>query len=824
MLRNYLKITLRNLKRNMVYTVISVVGLAVGIACCVLIARWVQQERSYDTFHTNADRIYRVYRDDDEGGPAKAIVGASMAAELKQDFPDDIRATVRLVSEYVFVRRTEETEVFEERRFFFVDSSFFDVFDGFTLAQGHPASALARPGTVVITERTAKKYFRDEDPIDQTLILPEEDLVLTVTGVLAEAPSNSHVHFDFLTSIATLKQIEGSSTEEMLPGYIGTWTYLQLAEKASAEALSAQLLAFNRRRLEPALAEKTTPHLQRLTDIHLHSDLANEIEAGGSSTLVNIFSVLAVFILLIACINFINLATARSSQRAREVGVRKTFGARKKQLMGQFLSESTVLTFIALVLGMVLIQLLLPVFNAASGANLVIDYTSSVSFWLTLLGIALFIGLVAGSYPAFMLSQFRPTQVLKSSLPASLGGSAGLRKSLVVFQFFVSIALIAGALITYQQLAFLQNSDLGFDKGHVLVMPVEDNYEVLREEVSKGSGVMAVSGIGVRPGFGSGRSNPQYELAPFTISVRALEGKPAQYMNLDEVDYDFFEMMDLEMVAGRSFSKAFSDRGRRVRGDTANYYGSFVRGRGVVLNEAAVMRLGLTPTEALGKEIRFFEADGNRYVWDRGGPIVGVVEDFHAASLHEQIQPLAYTLGGDQYLLAKIAPAYVGGALDMLRTISMEVNPDQPFDAAFLDESLAAQYIAEERLSRVMGLFALLAVVVACLGLFGLAAYTAEQRTKEIGIRKIVGASVTSIVVLLSKDFLKLVGIAFVVAAPVAYLATNQWLQDFAYHIDLRPWVFLEAGVLALVIAFFTVTYQAIKAGQTNPAEALRNE
>ncbi len=828
MLRNYLKIAYRTLKRNKGYTFINVTGLAVGLAACLLIGLWVQDELSYDDFHEKAERIYRVIVETDDR--TTASVGGAMTPALAEYFPA-IETITGLTRQEVLISRAGSTELFEEPNFFYADSTFFDVFDGFALAQGNPEAVLSRPSTVVLTPEVAEKYFGDENPIGQTLILhantygTRTERPLTVTGVLEEVPENTHLAFDFLTPMATYKQNVGYPTDAPFRSFAWpeVWTYVLLEEQASAEAINERLPAFIKRYREPAVAENNVPRLQPLTSIHLYSNLSNEIQAGGSITYVYIFSAIALFILLIACINFINLVTARSMERAKEVGVRKTAGARREQLIGQFLSESALLTFLALVVGVVLAEFLLPVMGALSGRSLSIGYMSNGAFWIGLAGIALFVGLVAGSYPAFVLSRFRPAQVLKSSFRAGTAGGTWLRKGLVVFQFAISIALIAGSLVAYQQFDFMQSARLGFDEERVLTMPVEENYETLKAELRGRPGVLAVTGADIRPGFGSGGNAP-YETAPFTNEAGALAEQ--RHMGYLRVDYGFLEMMDLKIVAGRGFSKEFSDEGRRLEANDQYFdFAAPIRGRAVVINESAAEQLGWTPEEAVGKKLRFFELDNNRFYFDVGGPIVGVVEDYHAAPLYEEISHIAYTLmGGNNYILVKMASGNAEDAVGALRAAWEEVNPLLPFEASFLDQDLENLYRAEQQLGHIVGLFALLAVGVACLGLFGLAAYTAERRTKEIGIRKVLGASVPSIVALLSKDFLKLVLTAFVIAAPVAYWAMSRWLEDFAYRIELGPWIFVGAGALALVIALATVSYQAIRAALANPVEALRSE
>jgi putative ABC transport system permease protein len=834
MLRNYLRVAARTLTRQKGYTLINVFGLSVGIACCLLIGRWVQFELSYDEFHAGADRTFRVIKSTGDGWENR--VGGALAPLMSENLPA-VEKTVQLTRDGdMSLSRAGRSQAgppkrFKEPSFVFADSAFFDVFD-FPLAAGNPDAALSRPGTVVLTSNMATKYFGTEDPVGQTLTLhanvygESAERTLTVTGVLKTLPENTHLAFDFLASMATFKQIVGLPVEVQFPGFAwpNTSTYVRLGESASAKAVGGRLAKLiERRGGAPAETTNYTARLQPITGIHLQ-DLAGEVRARGSQTTVYIFSAIAVFTLLLACINFINLSTARSARRAKEVGVRKVAGARREQLVGQFLGESMLLTLLALAGGVALTELLLPVFNAVAERSLTLGYATNGALWVGLAAVALFVGLVAGGYPAAVLSRFRPADVLSGGSYVGAASGERLRKGLVVFQFAISVALIAGTLIAYQQFDYMQSARLGFEEERVLAMPASDDYEALKAEVRLRSGVQAVTGANARPGLKNGSAG-QYETAPFENTVRALADRPT--MIRQEVDYGFFEAMDIEVVAGRAFSKAFSDEGRRTKADSTQYFdfAAPVRGRSFVINESAAERLGWTPQEALGKKLRFFATDEGRFYSDVGGSVVGVVEDYHAASLRTKIKPMAFTLGGNEYLLAKMASGgNAEGVVSGLRAAWEEVSPQVPFEVSFLDRALDAQYRAERRLSRIIGLFALVAVGVACLGLFGLAAHAAERRRKEIGIRKAMGASAASVVALLSKDFLKLVGVGFVLAVPPAWYGMQRWLEGFAYRIDLGPLVFAGAGALALLIALAATGTQALRAARTNPAEVLRDE
>ncbi len=839
MLKNYLKITLRSLRRRKGYAALNIAGLAVGMACCVLIGLYVRHELSYDRFHANADRLYRVAQTKPMG--AMAGTGAALGPALAEDFPQ-IEAAMRFIrnDKRVAVEHPETGEVrrFEEEGFVYADPAVLEAFP-FPLVQGDAASALARPGTVILTEETARRYFGDADPMGRTLRLEGggEPFPLTVAGVVEDVPNASHLSFDLLTGYDTFKAEQGIPVEQQFTSYWWPWgwTYVLLEDGADAEALEALLGGFAERRR----GDRTfVPFLQPITRIHLYSDLSGEWEANGSAQVVGVFAAIALFVLLLAGVNFVNLATARAAERAREVGVRKAVGAGRGQVARQFLGEALLLTGVALALALVIARAGLPAFNALAGTSLSLPYGAPV-FWGALLGVFLLVGLGAGGYPALVLSGFDPARVLKGSASGrSAAGGARLRKGLVVFQFTVSVALIAATAVAFQQLQYLRAAPLGFDEARVAALDLKATAPArpLKEALLRQPGIEAVSFASQRPGFGANAEVPfeTEEDRSYTPSdqIAPEDESAANRTRYQNVSAGYFSLMDIPVLAGREFSDARpADLGEMLRDE--EHAGPFFRGRAKILNRAAVEALGWTPEEVIGKTFRMYTSEGGTLYMDTQGPIIGVVENVHTSSMREEIVPMVYEPAGVpgsngtyglNYALVKLAPGSAAGAMDALEAAWDAVVPEVPFEASFLDEALDNRYEREQRLGQVFAVFALVAIFVACLGLFGLAAYTAQQRTKEIGIRKALGASAASIVGLLSKDFLGLVAVAVVLAAPVAYLGMSRWLEGFAYRIALGPGVFLAAGAAALLIALLTVSYQALKAARTDPTKALRSE
>ncbi len=792
MLRNYLTIALRNLVRRPGYTLLNVGGLAVGIGCCVLILVAVQHELSYDRFHPGADRLYRVVQDVSWGEGMAWDWSTPLLADLfTEEFPE-VEAAARFHTVSVLVEAGAGPGRFQEEAFAFVDPGFFDLF-AFPFVAGDAATALKEPQTVVLTASAAEKYFGDADPLGQTLRL-DNRLSLEITGVVADLPSNSHLDFDFAASFATMPAWYQATA------FDSWWwpkltTYVRLKEGTAAFD-KARLQALVARHREAHFAEAIVPRLQPVTDIHLYGN-----PGGNAIRFVYIFSIIAAFILLIACVNYMNLSTARSARRAREVGVRKVAGARRRQLVGQFLGESSLIVLVALGLGLMGAELLLPAFNALSGNNLSLDLTSP-RLWGLMGGLWVGVSLLAGSYPAFFLSKFAPSAVLKGAGAPGVGGRR-LRQGLVVAQFVITIILLAGTLIVYQQVDFMRSASLGFETEQVVAVPLREGheqYQALKQELGQQPGVVSVSAANWYPGVGGG--------AIFATSLNGedLDADPFIVFT----DHDFFRTLGIKVTAGRAFSEELVSDAEQA----------------FLLNETAVRQYGLDAP--LGKRLSLFAAENGVVSFQKEGEVVGVVRDFHMTGLQTPIVPVALTLTRQPvylgYVLVRLAPGDPRPALRALKAAWSSRFPHRPFEATFIDDRIETLYQQEVQFGQTVGALAGLAVLIACLGLFGLAAFTAEQRTKEIGVRKVLGASVPGLVALLSKEFVRLVLAATLVALPLAYLGMQRWLDDFAYRIDVGVGTFLLAGALVLLVALATVSYQAVRAARKDPVESLRYE
>ncbi|MGH7493576.1 MAG: ABC transporter permease [bacterium] len=798
MLKNYLKIALRNLRKHKGYTFINVIGLAIGMVCCLLILLYVQYELSYDRYNEKVGQIYRLcerFVPLQEGGSdfVEVATPAAWRAALLADFPE-ILHLVR-----IYPAPGQRLISYKDKRFYesqvaWADASLFEVFT-LPLVSGDPKTALVEPDAVVISDATARRYFGDEDAQGKTLAIEGTDY--RVTGVMRDMPANSHFQFDMFASISSLGALD--AREHWI--YHVFYTCLLLPSGYNPDDLEKKLPGFIEKHLGPELTTQQgsdlRPFLQPLADAHLRSVHFNaDIAPQGDIRYIYIFSTIALFILFIACINFMNLATARAANRAKEVGLRKVLGAQRTQLIRQFLGESVLLSFAALLTAVVLIELLLPLFNRLSGLPLDTVYQRNIPVALGLFGLTLLVGIAAGSYPALFLSGFQPVRMMKG---VSSDGAKGefLRKGLVVFQFVISIVLIIGTSLVYRQLGYIQNKKLGFDKEQVVVIPMQGNtlrerYNVFRNQILREPDVIAVGAASNLPG----RTVPGNMVLP--------EGHKPRSMRMLFVDHDFPKMLGMEVVAGRNFSKNFP----------SDEHSAFL------LNETAVKEFGWD--DPIGKQFAWILPDSVV----KSGTVIGVLKDFHIKPLHERIEPLVLFIrpGRLNYIYARVAPVDVPATLAIIEKHWQAVYPEYPFEYTFLDDDVNRLYQSEQQLAQIFGYFAGLAILIAGLGLFGLAAFTAEQRTREIGVRKVLGASVPGIVALLSKDFLKLALIAFAVASPIAYFAMNRWLQDFAYRIQIGIETFLLAGVLALMIAWLTVSYQSIKAALANPVEALRHE
>jgi putative ABC transport system permease protein len=812
MFKNYIKTAIRTLYKNKGFTAINVLGLALGLATCLLIVFYVVDELSYDRYNAKADRIYRVNEDLKlgENNVQYAVCMPPLAKTLKAEYPY-VEDAVRIkVAGSFHVKKDNNTSIVENRMAY-ADASLFNVFT-LPFISGYAKSALVEPSTVVLTETTAKKYFNTTSAVGKTMIF-NDNWNLKVTGVIKDIPKQSHFNFDFFISMST---VPDSRSNEWLRSDYNTYVLLKDAKDHTKLAASfpAFLERFSGAQMQSELGmnvaqfEKGGSHfrmnLTALTDIHLTSNLSGELGANSTTQYVYIFSAIAVFILLIACVNFMNLSTARSSNRAKEVGVRKVLGSSRKYLIFQFLAESILITLIATVIAVIAAAVLLPFFNQISGKEILL--TTDTLKWLvpSLLIVVLVIGSLAGSYPAFFLSAFQPIDVLKGKLSAGFKGG-GLRSFLVVFQFFVSILLIIGTLVIYNQLNYIQTKNLGYNRNQVLVVKnigeLNQQANVFKQELTGLPGVKETTMTGFLPTNGWRNTRIYFKDATY-------DQKKSLFPQSWVVDADYIPTMDMKMLSGRNFSK-------NMQTDSS----------AIIINEAAAKFLGFA--DPINKTV--YQSLGG----DRKGSmpnvkechIVGVVKDFHFNSLREKIEPIVLTYGQNAGALAiRVGTSNITALMAQIKNKWNGVAPNVQIDYSFMDQDFDASYRSEQRIGKIFVIFTSLAIIIACLGLFGLAAYAAEQRTKEIGIRKVLGADVSVIVGMLSKDFIKLVCIAILIASPIAWFAMNKWLQDFAYRVTIQWWVIAAAGIGALVIAFITISFQSVKAALANPVNSLKNE
>ena len=804
MLRNYLKIAIRNLAKYKAYSFINILGLAVGMTCCLLIAMYIQDELGYDRFFDKSDRIYRLEVDIYPPTGAMdhyAVAGGSAVGPLvERDYPEIERAIrFRRVTQALIQRGSDQ---FYET-FHFTDSTVFEVFN-FTFIAGDPQTALKDLYSLVLTERMSEKYFGDSDPLGKTLTI-DDSIQFKITGVIENVPRNSHMSFDFLGSLATLPQL----------GYPGdSWwrlsyhTYVLLAENTDVAALAGKLHRLSANYIpdqETGSGYRQEHFLQPVTDIHLNSDKRSEWQPNNKMAYIYIFGIIATLTLLIACINFMNLTTARSMERAKEVGIRKVVGARRFQLTRQFLGESMILAGISALLAVGLVELLSPYFNDLTGKQLNFSILNEPFYLLVLILTTFIVGALAGIYPAAFLSSFRPVETIKGKFKAGARGAI-LRKALVVCQFGISIILIISTAVVYNQLSFMRDKDLGFNKSQIIILPtrsdndIRQQYDVLKNAFAQNTAVFNTTIASSIPGRAFNNSVFKTEGNNVGSEYGTDNWNDMRFINVRE---EFKEMYKLELLAGRFFSESHES-------DIQS---------GFVLNEAAIKKFGWnSPREAIGKKIGFQSSSE--------GEVIGVVKNFHFRSLQSRIEPLVMTgrRFSMNYISVQVSAENIRETLTFLEESWNKHIPHRPFLYFFLNDEFDKQYRADQKVGQIFGTFTIMAIVIACLGLFGLAAYAAEQRTKEIGIRKVLGASISGIVRLLSADFLKLVLIANIVAWPVAYLAMDHWLADFAYRISIGWATFLVAGLTALLIAFVTVVYQAVRAAIGNPVAALRYE
>ncbi|WP_234736853.1 ABC transporter permease [Tellurirhabdus bombi] len=781
MLQNYFKIAWRNLWRNRLLTTINVTGLALGLACALLIGLWVNDELSFNRSYKNLDSLYAVklvYAD----GQAGDNTSGPLAEALKEKVPGIEKATKMTVWDNQFLIKVGQKSGKETGNY--VSDDFFEVFQ-LNALQGSPSRALQSPNQIVISRKLAMTYFNTVQAVGQRLQL-NGDKTYVVGAVIEDIPQNTSVHLDWFVNFKVQEE-----------DYMRNWdnimfkTYVRLnpaATQEGAERAMKTLLAQNS-------SDKTSRAiLQPLKDVYLYSDYANGKPVGGRIDYLNVYGLVAIFILLIACVNFMNLATARASMRAKEVGVRKVVGAMRSSLVNQFMGESLLVSFVAGILAVLIAWLMLPTINAVFQKNLVLDGTD-LKLWGSGLALVILTGLVAGSYPAFFLSSMKPVQVLKGVFKSNRNGAGTFRQSLVVIQFSLSILLIISMLVVGRQMAYVRTKHLGLSRENVLYLPVEgelrSKMEAFRQELLRTNAISAVTATGELPiNIGSSASGQLQWPGKDPTTIESI-----WHM---WIGYDFVKTMNVQLAGGRDFDPTSP-------ADQANY----------LINESAAKLMALK--NPVGQPITY---------QSKKGQIIGVMKDFHMSSLHEPIKPLIFRLKPDwtNFVLVKTAPGQTVEAIQALEQTVRKFNPDYPFEYHFLNENYEKLYHSETLVNTLVNYFGGLAILISCLGLFGLAAFTAERRTKEIGVRKVLGASAGSIVALLSRDFLKLVFVALLIATPLAWYFMDRWLQDFAYRVELSWWMFVLAGGMAMLIALATVSFQSLKAALVNPVKSLKSE
>lgn len=809
MLKNYLKIAVRNLLRHKMYSFINIFGLSIGIACCLVILLYINDELSYDSFHKNADRIYRINTDIKFGNTEFAVpLSPDMIGPTMQNNYPQVEEYTRILNfDRILVKKGNDFNI--EKKAAGVDSTFFKVFS-FQFISGRTNSRniiLNEPGTVVITESIAKKYFGTSNAAGKIIEIDNKGIsIFKVAAVIKDMPENSHFRFDFFFSMNSLSYNWGNYIAQEFH------TYLLLKEGTDYKEFEKKFVEYNEKYAFPYAAEhlhiqseedfekagnKLVFSLIPIEDIHLYSKRAHELSPTGTVQYVYIFSAVALVILLIACVNFMNLTTARSANRAKEVGIRKVLGTERKNLVFQFLTESILMSFIAVILAVVIVDYSLPYFSELAGKNITTKSLFSGTVLLFLITLPFVIGIIAGSYPSFFLSRFMPSEIMKGKL--SKGSKSGrLRSALVVFQFATSIILITGTIIIYNQLNFIQSKDLGYKKDQVLVInypyTLGSNLDAFKNEMLKVPGVVSGTISGYLP-IPSQRNSSAFTTEPVKVENGGI------LLQRFEIDCDYIKTLGIKVVKGRDFSQDYGTDSSAI-----------------IINEKALKQLGYT--NPINEKI--YTWDGDRFL---GFNVIGVVKDFNFESLHQDIGPLCFIFKRNAELCSfKVSTGNIPYIIKQTENIWKRLSTGMPFSYSFMDESFNEVYKTELRIGVLALLFSGLAILVACLGLFGMAAFMAEQRTKEIGIRKVLGASVPSILVMLSKEFLKWVAVANIIAWPLAYYFMNNWLKDFAYRINISIWIFIIAGVTAIVIALATVSFQAVKTATSDPIKSLKYE
>jgi putative ABC transport system permease protein len=798
MFKNYFKTAWRNLWKNKTASAINIFGLTIGLTCCLLIALYIKHELSYDDFETKGDRIARVimeYSFDGSSEPGKGnFTSVRVASVFPRTFPE-VESAVKMVQYSRVVHYKDK--LIDEHSFMYADSTFFNFFS-FNLLQGNIHSALSSPYDVVLTATSAKKYFGKENPIGKTLQVGNDSNLYRVTGIMQDCPGNSQIQCDFVASFSSLGIEKEAEDTYWDANYT---TYLLLKNKDAINSLQAKLPAFMKKEMQGQGATVNF-YLEPFNTIHLHSDYDSFVP-NNNIAYIYILAAVALLILIIACFTYINLSTARSLERAKEVGVRKVIGAARKQLFLQFLGESGIICIAAAIFSLIVAVVLLPAFNELTNQQLKAEVIFSAPFLSFSFFVAIIVSVLAGIYPALILTGFQPVKVLKGSFKNTGSGQA-LRRSLIVFQFAISVFLIVSTFIVQQQLDFIQHTKLGYDRDHIVVLPLDDkindNIAVIKQQFRQNPDILSVSACSNTPVQGGGGYSMRSDIMPESQQMAVLA---------DRVDEDFISTVGLQIIAGRNLNtQDIKDASQD------DYHKNFYH---FILNETAAKQLGWTAQEAIGRKM-FLGSD-------RPGVVEGVVKDFHFESLHTPIKPyILFSEAWKRQLLVKVSGAHLQQTIASLEAKWKTLVPHRPFEFHFLDEDYNKLYNSEIRLGTIMNLFAGIAIVLACLGLFGLSTYTVQQRFKEIGIRKVLGASVGNIVVALSKDFILLICFAIIIALPAAWWASAKWLEDFSYRTTITWNVFAIAAIATVLLAIITISFQAIKAAIANPVKSLRTE
>jgi putative ABC transport system permease protein len=800
MIKNYFKTAWRNLWRSKVFSSINIMGLSIGLACCILMFLFIQNELSYDRFNVNAKNIYRIFSIPVDGKEKKelAVTPAPWAPLMKKDYPG-IKEYVRLLRDEKMVVGQPGERHFYEKDVLYVDSTFFNVFS-VDLERGDVKKALERPNSIVLTKEAAQKYFGDADPIGKTLEINSFVGIVNVevTAIAKQNPPSSHFQFNALISLQTLGDMSNFWAYHMFQSYV------LLNDKSSAKEIEKKLIDFNNKYIanNPQADGKQHIYLQPLADIHLHSNMTGEIGVNSDIAYVYVFAGVAIFILLIACFNFTNLSTARSLSRAKEVGLRKVVGAEKRQLIKQFLGEAGFFAIISLGFALIVAYLVLPLFNQLSERQLSLSFTKNYSLGILLLLLILFVGLLAGIYPAVILSSFKPVEVLKGKI-FKVRKKLSFGRILVTLQFVVSIVLIAATILVSQQLNFLQNKKLGFDKENMVVITLPKNLDTTRLETFKAS---LINNPGIRA-VAASQSIPGPIIPVNQVNDGNADLSKALSMQMLFTDADFVRTMKMKIIAGRDFSKDHPTD----------------RTEAFILNEEAVKSSGWkSPADAIGKTFQWVVPNAVL----KSGKVIGVVQDFNITPLRTAVQPLVMHIVPIrfQYVYVRFDQSKTGNVISTIEKTFKQFYANQSFEYSFLDDTMAQMYKSERKLGTIFSYFSFLAIFIACLGILGLSLYSIQQRVKEIGIRKVIGASVTGITTLLVKEFIQPVTLATLIAIPIVWYGMNKWLEDFAYRITISWWVFIIAGGVALFIAILTTSIQAIKAAMANPVNSLRSE